>query len=138
MLAGVGVTTDNSAAETLGAIGSLGPTALILVPLAFALLVVLGFILAGTIAVTGIRRFGMPGLAWTLGGVRIELHGLRTDLRAWQANEPLPDLEPLDEHRALFPPRRPPRTEAPPAPVEPVHVPASRRAGRGPLASRPR
>jgi hypothetical protein len=131
--------TESTAAETLGAIGSLGPTALILIPLAFALLVVLGFVAAGTVAVTGVRRFGMPGLAYTLGGVRLELHGLRSDLRAWQSGDPLPDLEPLDERRSLFPPpRRPtPDTEAAPARGEPVLAPASRRAGRARQASRP-
>jgi hypothetical protein len=133
------MTADNSAAETLGAIGSLGPTALILIPLAFALLVVLGFVVAGTVAITGVRRFGMPGLAYTLGGVRLELHGLRSDLRAWQSGDPLPDLEPLDEARSLFPPpRRPsPAPEAAPARTAREPAPVSRRAGRGPQASRP-
>jgi hypothetical protein len=123
-------------ADTLAALGTLGPTALILIPLAFALLVVLGFVAAGTIAVTGVRRLGMPGLAWTLGGVRLELHGLRADLRVWQRDETLPELEPLDEHRALFPPRRSARTEAPPAPAAHEPAPVSRRGAPAPRNTR--
>jgi hypothetical protein len=135
LLASEGVTDPAAWGQ---AFGSLGPIGLLLVPLGFALLVVIGMLVATTIALTGIRRLGMPGLAWTLGGVRLELHGLRLDLRAWQSGEPLEPLEPLDANRSLFPPKvRKEPTSEPPEPPAPAPAPTSRRAGRAPQRSRP-
>lgn len=87
----------DTAADTIGAIGSLGPTALILVPLAFGLAVVAIFVGGAVIALVGIPRFKIPGLAWSISGVWQELHGFRLDLRAWQRGEELPELPPISD-----------------------------------------
>lgn len=114
------MTDGNATAETLGAIGTLGPTALILIPLAFALAVII-----------------VVAIAWIVvgHGIRAELHGLRLDLRLFAGNEPLPELEPLEPPRILGPLRR----LAPAAPLAPaLHDggPLSQR-GRARMPSRP-
>jgi hypothetical protein len=75
--------------------GGLGPGGFALVCLGAIVFLVLAFVLCVVIALTGIPRFRVPGLAWVTAGVWRELHGLRGDLRAWQRGEELPDLDPL-------------------------------------------
>lgn len=114
------------------AIGNLGPIGMIVIPLVFALAVIIVVALASTIALTGIRRFGVPGLAYVLGGLWRELHGLRMDLRAWSSGDELPPLEPLDEKRSLFPPPRKPSPVPQPEQPERVASPPSRRTKERP------
>ena len=114
------------------AIGNLGPIGTLVIPLVFALAVILVVSAAGTVALTGIRRFGIPGLAYVLGGLWRELHGLRGDIRAFVAETPLDPLEPIEEARFYFaakkkaPASDPPPATAP-APVERVPGPPSQR-----------
>lgn len=110
---------------------ALGPVGLCL---AFALLVVLGALGAGTVALVGIPRWRIPGLAWALSGVWRELHGLRGDLRAYQRGEALPDLDPLEDS---VPPPPVPRG-AKPVRTEHQPAPPSHRPGRATIPSRPR
>lgn len=109
-----GVTDPEAWSRALGPLG---------ICLAFALAVVLGALGVFAIAATGIPRWKIPGLAWILAGVWRELHGLRLDLRAFQAGEPFPELSPLGD--SVPPPPAPPRAAkaaqplrggAPPAP----------------------
>jgi hypothetical protein len=108
-------------ADTLAALGTLGPTALILLPLLFAFAVIV-----------------VVAVAWIIvgHGLRVELHGLRFDLRLFQTGEPLPELEKLEPPRILGPLRRLVPAETPALPARET-VPVSRKAGRGPQASRP-
>ena len=108
------MSAEGAAAETLGAIGSLGPTALILIPIAAVVLVTGCFVLGGVVALTGVPRFRIPGLAWVMAGVWRELHGLRADWRAVQRNEPLPDLDPLSD--SVPPPPAPRSAKRAPTP----------------------
>jgi hypothetical protein len=117
------VLAESSAAETLGAIGALGPTALILLPLLFAF---------ATIVVVAV--------AWIIvgHGLRVELHGLRFDLRLFQSGEPLPELEKLEPPRILGPLRRlVPAPEGPPVRPTRGGGPVSQKAGRARQASHP-
>jgi hypothetical protein len=75
--------------------GGLGPAGFALVCIAAIVFLVVAFVLCVVIALTGIPRFRIPGLAWVTAGVWRELHGLRGDLRAWQRGEALPDLDDL-------------------------------------------
>jgi hypothetical protein len=114
------------------AIGGLGPMGPLVFSLVFALAVIVIVFGSATVALTGIRRWGVPGLAYVLAGLWRELHGLRSDLRAWADGDPLEPLEPLDEKRSLFPPPRRPTppahaASAAPAPAERSAAPASRR-----------
>lgn len=119
--------------EALGGLGPMGPVVLSFAFGAFVVAVVFG---AVTIALTGIRRWGVPGLAYVLAGLWRELHGLRADLRAWADGDPLEPLEPLDEKRSLFPPpRRPTPAEDAPAHAARPSAPSVRRA-EGPRSSR--
>lgn len=120
--------------EAIGGLGPMGPIVLSFAFGAFVVAVVFGSV---TIALTGIRRWGIPGLAYVLAGLWRELHGLRADLRAWSDGDPLEPLEPLDEKRSMFPPpRRPtPDAAAPVAPARPA-APASRRGQ--PTPARPK
>lgn len=70
------------------AFGALGPIGFLLIPLGFALAVIV-----------------VVAIAWIIvgHGIRAELHGLRLDLRLFQREEPLPDLEPLEAPKILGP-----------------------------------
>lgn len=114
------------------AIGNLGPIGMLVIPLVFALAVVLIAAATTTISLTGIRRLGIPGLAYVLGGLWRELHGLRGDIRAFVEQTPLGALEPIEEGRFYFPPKRKapasdPPPAAAPAPAERVPGPPSQR-----------
>jgi hypothetical protein len=114
------------------AIGNLGPMGMLVIPLVFALAVFFLAVAAITVSLTGIRRFGVPGLAYVLGGLWRELHGLRSDFRAHASQTPMEPLEPIDEERFYFPAKRkPPPSDPPPAaaaaPVERIPGPPSQR-----------
>jgi hypothetical protein len=88
------------ASDVGGAVAAQGPTNA-------AVLICLGFALAVVIVVA---------VAWVIAGhgIRLELHGLRIDLRLFQRGEALEDLEPLTAPRILGPlrqltPDEPPR-----------------------------
>jgi hypothetical protein len=109
------------------AIGSLGPIGTLVIPLVFALAVILVVSAAGTVALTGIRRLGIPGLAYVLGGLWRELHGLRGDIRAFVAETPLEPLEPIEEARFFFAAKKKaPASDPPPAAAA---VPSERAPG---------
>jgi hypothetical protein len=91
----------------------------------FALAVVVLVIGTAGIALTGIPRLRIPGLAWAISGVWRELHGLRQDQRDIRAGRDLPDLEPLPDS---VPP--------PPATRREPREPKSRSVRR-PMPSRP-
>jgi hypothetical protein len=108
--------------------GALGPGGFTLVMVGFGVLVVIAFALSAAIALTGIPRFKIPGLAWTTAGLWHELHGLRGDLRAYQRGDTLPDLDPLSDSVP------PPATQRAPRESKPVHD----RQPRKPHKSNPR
>jgi hypothetical protein len=107
------------------ALGGLGPVGFLLIPLAFALAVII-----------------VIAIAWIIvgHGIRVELHGLRLDLRLFQQGELLPDLSPPQPPGVLGPLRR---LVPAPEPADPLASaargdgPPSRRA-RPPQSSRPR
>lgn len=119
LLAFEGVSDPEAWARALGPVG---------LCLAFALIVVLAALGTFTLAATGIPRWKIPGLAWTLAGVWRELHGLRVDLRAFQSGDPLPELPPLAD--SVPPPPALPRATKPAQPVrrDAPTAPPSRRS----------
>lgn len=118
---------EGMATDVGGAVAAQGPTNA-------AVLICLGFALAVVIVVA---------VAWVIAGhgIRLELHGLRIDLRLWQRGEDLPDLAPLRPPSVLGPLRQltpdsdepdPSRQRVPDAPK-----PSNARAQRKSLPSRP-
>ncbi len=118
---------EGVASDIGGAVAQQGPTnAVVLICLSFALLVVI-----------------VVAVAWVIAGhgIRLELHGLRIDLRLFQRGELLDDLPPLPAPRVLGPLRQLTPESDEPAPSR-RRVPdepktSSTRSQRKTLPSRP-
>ncbi len=99
--------------------GTLGPAGFALICVVAVLFVVFIGIAGVAIALTGIPRWGIPGLAWALVGIWKEIHGYRQDERDKAAGKQLEELEPwADSAPGMFVKKRA-QPEQKPVPVAP-------------------